>query len=53
VPVQRHWPISVKVGGLSDAAGIEAGGDLSQGGGLKGRLLDADQARAALAPAAA
>jgi predicted dinucleotide-binding enzyme len=43
----------VKVGGVSDAARIEAGGDLSQGGGLNGRLLDADQARAALAPAAA
>ena len=43
----------VKVGGVSDAARIEAGGDLSQGGGLQGRLLDADQARAALAPAAA
>ena len=43
----------VKVGGVSDAARIEAGGDLSQGGGLNGRLLDADQAQAALAPAAA
>jgi predicted dinucleotide-binding enzyme len=43
----------VKVGGVSDAARIEAGGDLSQGGGLEGRLLDADQAQAALAPAAA
>ena len=42
----------VKVGGVSDAARIEAGGDLSQGGGLEGRLLDADQAQAALAPAA-
>jgi predicted dinucleotide-binding enzyme len=42
----------VRVGGVSDAARIEAGGDLSQGGGLKGRLLDADEARAALAPAA-
>jgi predicted dinucleotide-binding enzyme len=41
----------VKVGGVSDAARIEAGGDLSQGGGLQGRLLDADQAQAALAPA--
>ena len=38
---------SVKVGGVSDAARIEAGGDLSQGGGLQGRLLDAAQARAA------
>ena len=43
----------VKAGGVSDAARIEAGGDLSQGGGLQGRLLDADQARAALAAAAA
>jgi len=41
----------VKVGGVSEAARIEAGGDLSQAGGLNGRLLDADQARAALAPA--
>ena len=43
----------ISVGGLGDAARIEAGGDLSQGGGLAGRLLDADEARAALAPAAA
>jgi predicted dinucleotide-binding enzyme len=43
----------VKAGGVSDAARIEAGGDLSQGGGLEGRLLDADQAQTALAPAAA
>jgi 8-hydroxy-5-deazaflavin:NADPH oxidoreductase len=43
----------VEVGGVSDAARIEAGGDLSQAGGLNGRLLDADEARAALAPAAA
>ena len=43
----------VKVGAVSDARRIEAGGDLSQGGGLQGRLLDADQAQAALAPAAA
>ena len=43
----------ISVGGLGDAARIEAGGDLSQGGGLEGRLLDADEARAALAPAAA
>jgi predicted dinucleotide-binding enzyme len=42
----------VKAGGVSDAARIEAGGDLSQGGALKGRLLDADQAQAALARAA-
>jgi predicted dinucleotide-binding enzyme len=43
----------VKAGGVSDAGRIEAGGDLSQGGGLEGRLLDADQARAALTQAAA
>ena len=43
----------VKVGGVSDAARIEAGGDLSQGGGLQGRLLDADEAQAALARTAA
>ena len=41
----------VKVGGVSEASRIEAGGDLSQAGGLNGRLLEADQARAALAPA--
>jgi predicted dinucleotide-binding enzyme len=37
----------VKAGGVSDAARIEAGGD------LQGKLLDADQAQVALAPAAA
>jgi predicted dinucleotide-binding enzyme len=42
----------VKVGGASDSGRIEAGGDLSQGGGLQGRLLDADEARAAVGPAA-
>jgi predicted dinucleotide-binding enzyme len=42
----------VKVGGIKDAGRIEApGGDLHQNGGLNGRLLDADQARAALASA--
>ena len=42
----------VKVGGLEDVARIEMpGGDLHQGGGLKGALLDADQARAAVAAA--
>ena len=41
----------VKAGGVSDAARIEAGGDLN--GGLKGRLLDSDEARAALVPAPA
>ena len=43
----------VKAGGVSDAGRIEAGGDLSQGGGLQGRLLDANEARAALVPQAA
>jgi predicted dinucleotide-binding enzyme len=37
----------VKAGGVRDAGRIEAGGD------LQGKLLDADQAQAALAPAAA
>jgi 8-hydroxy-5-deazaflavin:NADPH oxidoreductase len=38
----------VQVGGLKDVARIEMpGGDIHQGGGLKGTLLDADQARAA------
>ena len=42
----------VKVGGVSEAGRIEMpGGDLHQGGGLGGRLLDADQARAAVAGA--
>jgi predicted dinucleotide-binding enzyme len=42
----------VQVGGLKDVARIEMpGGDLHQGGGLKGALLDADQARAAVAAA--
>ena len=42
----------VQVGGLNDVARIEMpGGDLHQGGGLKGALLDADQARAAAAAA--
>jgi predicted dinucleotide-binding enzyme len=40
----------VKVGGIKDAGRIEApGGDLHQNGGLNGRLLDVDQARAAVA----
>jgi len=44
----------VKVGGVSDAARIEGpNGDLSQAGGLKGGVLDAEQAQAALAPASA
>jgi 8-hydroxy-5-deazaflavin:NADPH oxidoreductase len=43
----------VRAGGLKDVARIEMpGGDLSQGGGLKGALLDADQARAAVTVAA-
>ena len=42
----------VKAGGVSDAARIEVpGGDLHQNGGLGGRLLDTDQARAAVAAA--
>jgi 8-hydroxy-5-deazaflavin:NADPH oxidoreductase len=42
----------VKAGGVSNAARIEApGGDLHQNGGLGGRLLDTDQARAAVAAA--
>jgi 8-hydroxy-5-deazaflavin:NADPH oxidoreductase len=43
---------SVKAGGLGAAGRLEMpGGDLHQGGGLGGRLLDADQARAAVAGA--
>ncbi len=39
----------VKVGGVADAWRIEVpGGDLHQGGGLEGKLLDAQQARAAI-----
>jgi predicted dinucleotide-binding enzyme len=38
----------VKVGGVSQAGRIEAGGDLVQTGGLNGQLLDADQAQAAI-----
>jgi hypothetical protein len=42
----------VKVGGIKDAGRIEApGGDLHQNGGLNGRLLDVDKARAAVASA--
>jgi predicted dinucleotide-binding enzyme len=42
----------VRVGGVNDAWRIEIpGGDLHQGGELGGKLLDADQARAALAAA--
>ena len=40
----------LKVGGVADAGRIEVpGGDLHQGGGLNGQLLDLDQARAAVA----
>jgi len=40
----------LKVGGVADAGRIEVpGGDLHQHGGLNGRLLDLDQARAAVA----
>ncbi len=39
-----------RAGGVADAGRIEApGGDLHQGGGLNGRILDRDQARAAIA----
>jgi len=39
-----------KVGGVADAGRIEVpGGDLHQGGGLNGQLLDLEQARAAVA----
>ena len=42
----------VKVGGVNEAGRLEMpGGDLHQGGGLGGKLLDADQARAAVAGA--
>jgi len=40
----------LKAGGVADAGRIEApGGDLHQGGGLNGEILDLDQARAAAA----
>jgi 8-hydroxy-5-deazaflavin:NADPH oxidoreductase len=42
----------VKAGGVNAAVRIEMpGGDLHQGGGLGGKILDADQARAAVAAA--
>jgi len=42
----------VKAGGVADAARIEVpGGDLHQNGGLNGRVLDLDEARAAVAAA--
>jgi hypothetical protein len=43
----------VRAGGLKDVARLEMpGGDLHQGGGLKGALLDVDEARAAVTAAA-
>ncbi len=40
----------LKVGGVADAGRIEVpGGDLHQGGGLNGQVLDLDQARSAVA----
>jgi hypothetical protein len=39
----------VKAGGLSDALRIEVSGDLHQYGGLNGNVVDADEARAAVA----
>jgi predicted dinucleotide-binding enzyme len=40
----------IKAGGLMDVARLEMpDGDFSQGGGLKGALLDSDQARAPVA----
>jgi 8-hydroxy-5-deazaflavin:NADPH oxidoreductase len=42
----------LKAGGVADAGRLEMpGGDLHQGGGLNGRLLDLDEARAAVAAA--
>lgn len=43
---------AVKAGGLSDALRIEVSGDLHQYGGLNGNVIDADEARAAVAVAA-
>jgi 8-hydroxy-5-deazaflavin:NADPH oxidoreductase len=41
---------ALKAGGLADAGRLEApGGDLHQGGGLNGQLVDLDQARGAVA----
>jgi 8-hydroxy-5-deazaflavin:NADPH oxidoreductase len=43
---------AVKAGGVSDAIRLEVpGGDLHQNGGLNGKLLDVDEARAAVAGA--
>jgi predicted dinucleotide-binding enzyme len=42
----------LKAGGVADAGRLEMpGGDLHQGGGLGGQLVDLDQARAAVAAA--
>ena len=43
---------AVKAGGLRDATRIEVAGDLHQYGGLNGNVVDADEARAAVAVAA-
>jgi 8-hydroxy-5-deazaflavin:NADPH oxidoreductase len=43
---------AVKAGGLGDALRIEVSGDLHQYGGLNGNIVDADEARAAVAVAA-
>jgi predicted dinucleotide-binding enzyme len=43
---------AVSAGGLSDAIRIEVSGDLHQFGGLNGNVVDADEARAAVAVAA-
>jgi predicted dinucleotide-binding enzyme len=43
---------AVKAGGLRDATRIEVSGDLHQYGGLNGNVVDADEARAAVAVAA-
>jgi 8-hydroxy-5-deazaflavin:NADPH oxidoreductase len=40
---------AVKAGGLGDTIRIEVFGDLHQFGGLNGSVVDADQARAAVA----
>ena len=43
---------AVKAGGLSDATRIEVAGDLHQYGGMNGNVVDADEARVAVALAA-
>ena len=55
-PIERLITVSgfdpVRAGNVSDVGRIEVpGGDLHQGGGLGGKLLDTDQARAAVAAA--